>query len=74
MQLDGSEGAAELDRLHGLGVRGVRINQHGTSANDIAAATARISGPRCRSLVSICSGHGPQDRAAPANASRLIGS
>ncbi|SDF02611.1 hypothetical protein SAMN04488105_111104 [Salipiger thiooxidans] len=42
MQLDGSEGAAELDRLHGLGVRGVRINLHRTSANDIAAATARI--------------------------------
>lgn len=42
MQLDGSESAAELDRLHGLGVRRVRINLHSTSANDIAAATARI--------------------------------
>ena len=42
MQLDGSESGAELDRLHGLGVCGVRINLHRTSANDIAAATARI--------------------------------
>lgn len=42
MQLDGSESGAELDRLHGLGVCGVRINLHRTSANDIAAATARF--------------------------------
>lgn len=42
VQLDGSETAKVLDAMHAAGVRGVRINLHSTSANDIAAATRRL--------------------------------
>ncbi len=42
VQLDGRESAETLDAMHAAGVRGVRINLHSTSANDISAATRRL--------------------------------
>lgn len=42
VQLSGRETPAELDRLHGAGVRGVRLNFHTTSANAIDAARRRL--------------------------------
>lgn len=42
VQLDGSERPETLNAMHDAGVRGVRINLHSTSTNDILAAVKRL--------------------------------